>query len=80
MTGGHLHLWDVGHQVKGRVLKGSAMKDDTRRHPFRDSEQDRHTAEAVPDTPKTRAPAYRLAFTDSDFMLREELRPVRLQL
>ena len=56
------------------------MKDDTRRHPFRDSEQDRHTAEAVPDTPQTRAPAYRLAFTDSDFMLREELRPVRLQL
>ncbi|MEO9631795.1 MAG: TIGR00730 family Rossman fold protein, partial [Sulfitobacter sp.] len=27
-----------------------------------------------------RAPAYRLAFTDDDFMCRDELRPVRLQL
>ncbi len=35
---------------------------------------------ALPDTPQTRAPAYRLAFADPDFMMREELRPVRLQL
>ena len=41
---------------------------------------DRRTAEKVPDTPQTRAPAYRLAFADEDFMCREELRPVRLQL
>ncbi len=33
-----------------------------------------------PDTPQTRSPSYRLAFTDIDFLLREELRPVRLQL
>ncbi len=32
------------------------------------------------DTPQTRSPSYRLAFTDIDFLLREELRPVRLQL
>jgi uncharacterized protein (TIGR00730 family) len=38
--------------------------------------QSRH----VPDTPQTRAPAYKLAFTDDAFMLRRELRPVRLQL
>lgn len=56
------------------------MKDDARSHPFRDSHQDRQTAEAVPDTPQTRAPAYRLAFDDADFLCREELRPVRLQL
>jgi hypothetical protein len=31
-------------------------------------------------TPQTRHPAYRLAFRDSDFLLREELRPVRFQL
>ena len=38
-------------------------------------------AEADPaDTPQTRHPAYRLAFTDTDFLLREELRPVRFQL
>ena len=31
-------------------------------------------------TPQTRSPAYKLAFRDNDFMLREELRPVRFQL
>jgi len=51
-----------------------------RKHPFRDSEQDRKEARHVPDTPQTRAPAYRLAFADDDFLLRDELRPVRLQL
>ncbi|MDJ0612971.1 MAG: LOG family protein [Rhizobiaceae bacterium] len=34
----------------------------------------------VPDTPQTRAPAYRLAFDDNDFLTSEALRPVRLQL
>lgn len=53
---------------------------DSRAHPFRDSHQDAAVARTVPDTAQTRAPAYRLAFTDRDFMLREELRPVRLQL
>ncbi|WP_375279411.1 TIGR00730 family Rossman fold protein [Pseudooctadecabacter sp.] len=56
------------------------MKDDTRRHPFRDSLQDREEAAHVPDTPQTRSPAYALAFADADFMCRDELRPVRLQL
>ncbi len=56
------------------------MKDDPRRHPFRDSQQDVEAADRIPDTAQTRAPAYRLAFTDADFMCREELRPVRLQL
>jgi uncharacterized protein (TIGR00730 family) len=32
------------------------------------------------DTPQTRDPAYRLAFRDTDFLLRDELRPVRFQL
>ncbi len=61
------------------------MKDDPaapllRAHPFRDSQQDAQTAREIPDTAQTRAPAYRLAFTDDDFLTREELRPVRLQL
>ena len=56
------------------------MKDDGRTHPFRDSQQGAKAADSVPDTPQTRAPAYRLSFLDNDFMLREELRPVRLQL
>ena len=53
---------------------------DHRRHPMRDSHQDRKTALEVPDTPQTRAPTYRLAFADDDFLCREELRPIRLQL
>jgi len=56
------------------------MKDDARKHPFRDSQQDVKAAHKIPDTAQTRAPAYRLAFNDDDFMCREELRPVRLQL
>ena len=38
------------------------------------------SAKASPDTPQTRDPAYKLAFRDVDFLLREELRPVRFQL
>jgi uncharacterized protein (TIGR00730 family) len=34
----------------------------------------------VPATPQTLSRSYRLAFTDTEFLLREELRPVRLQL
>ena len=34
----------------------------------------------TPSTPQTRNPAYRLAFRDTDFLLRAELRPVRFQL
>ncbi|MBU2992452.1 TIGR00730 family Rossman fold protein [Octadecabacter sp. 1_MG-2023] len=57
------------------------MKDDPhRRHPLRDSKQDRAEAVQVPDTPQTRSPAYALAFADPDFLCRDELRPVRLQL
>jgi uncharacterized protein (TIGR00730 family) len=63
------------------VQEGDAeMKEDGRSHPFRDSHEDMEAATRIPDTPQTRAPAYRLAFTDDDFMCREELRPVRLQL
>ncbi|MXP29575.1 lysine decarboxylase [Porphyrobacter algicida] len=33
-----------------------------------------------PHTPQTMHPAYRLAYRDTDFLLRDELRPVRFQL
>ncbi|MEK6216930.1 MAG: TIGR00730 family Rossman fold protein [Boseongicola sp.] len=55
------------------------MKDD-RKHPFRHAQQDMETARITPDTPQTRSPAYQLAFADPEFLCREELRPVRLQL
>jgi len=53
---------------------------DRRRAPFADAQQDIESTREVPDTPQTRAPAYRLAFADDDFLLRDELRPLRLQL
>ena len=55
------------------------MKDD-RKHPFRDSTEDVEAARHAPDSPQARSPAYRLAFADPDFLCRDELRPVRLQL
>lgn len=56
------------------------MTEDTRHSAFRDAHSDITTAREVPDTPQTRAPSYRLAFADDDFLCRDELRPVRLQL
>ncbi|WP_371155490.1 TIGR00730 family Rossman fold protein [Jannaschia sp. 2305UL9-9] len=56
------------------------MTEHDRRHPLRHSREDVETAEGVPSTPQTRNPAYRLAFADEDFLCREDLRPVRLQL
>ncbi|NND19500.1 MAG: LOG family protein [Silicimonas sp.] len=55
------------------------MKDD-RQRTFRDAHEDMETARDLPDTPQTRSSSYRLAFADPDFLCRDELRPVRLQL
>ena len=48
--------------------------------PLSDSQTDRERAGEVRSTAQTEAKAFRLAFADDDFLLREELRPVRLQL
>ncbi|MCH4893571.1 MULTISPECIES: LOG family protein [unclassified Sphingomonas] len=48
---------------------------------FRRAEEEAEAARAAPhDTPQTAHPAYRLAFQDMEFLLREDLRPVRFQL
>jgi len=48
---------------------------------FYPADQEAAFTDAAPtSTPQTRHPAYRLAFRDTDFLLREELRPVRFQL
>lgn len=47
---------------------------------FPSAGDDAQAAKLAPDTDQTRSPSYRLAFTDEAFLLREELRPVRLQL
>jgi uncharacterized protein (TIGR00730 family) len=53
---------------------------DRQRFPFPSAAQDAEHAGRANDTVQTRSSSYRLAFADSDFLLREELRPVRLQL
>lgn len=47
---------------------------------FPSAHDDAMTARQQPSTPQTESVAYRLAFLDSDFILQDELRPVRLQL
>ncbi|AHM03322.1 Decarboxylase family protein [Roseibacterium elongatum DSM 19469] len=56
------------------------MEDDSRYAPFRQAQDDVESSRHLPDTPQARSPAYRLAFDDFDFINRDELRPVRLQL
>ena len=56
------------------------MVEKSRKHKLRSSPQDLAAAKGVPDTPQTRSPAYSLAFDDADFLTRDDLRPVRLQL
>ncbi len=47
---------------------------------FPKAEEDLKKSRVVEDTPQTRHPAYQLAFADNDFLCRDELRPIRLQL
>src|SRR6476619_4927876 len=47
---------------------------------FPTSKVDARAAEHVPSIPQTESAAYKLAFQDTEFLLREDLRPVRFQL
>ena len=47
---------------------------------FPSSQVDARAAQHVPSVPQTDSPAYKLAFQDTEFLLREDLRPVRFQL
>lgn len=47
---------------------------------FPRARQDAESAKTGISTPQTENPAYKLAFQDMDFLLREDLRPVRFQL
>jgi len=51
-----------------------------KRNPFPSAAEDVESAELMVDTPQTQSSTYSLAFTDQEFLLRDELRPVRLQL
>ena len=47
------------------------MTEDPRPGPFRHAEQDLESARHAPDTAQAQSPAYRLAFADPDFLLRD---------
>ncbi len=47
---------------------------------FPKADEDILKAGQIEQTPQTQHPAYRLAFADDDFLCRDELRPIRLQL
>jgi uncharacterized protein (TIGR00730 family) len=47
---------------------------------FPSAHEDKEHAHLDPETPQTQSPAYKLGFADSDLLLRDDLRPVRLQL
>lgn len=51
-----------------------------KRGPFPSADEDAFAAQLRKETPQTRTPSYKLAFQDDEFLLRDELRPVRLQL
>jgi uncharacterized protein (TIGR00730 family) len=48
--------------------------------PLESNRADKSRAARVPATPQTLSSSYRLAYADTDFLCREELRPIRLQL
>lgn len=56
------------------------MTESTTHRPFKPAAREADFAAHPTPTAQTEHPAYRLAFQDHDFLLREELRPVRFQL
>ena len=63
-----------------KLKNGKLHRKDGTWDPLRDSSSDKRRAEGVPKTPQSSSPSYRLAYADDDFLCREELRPIRLQL
>ena len=51
-----------------------------KRRLFRSAHEDAEAARQYVDSPQSLSPSYKLAYQDEDFLLRDELRPVRLQL
>ncbi|MCD7108637.1 LOG family protein [Rhizobium sp. DKSPLA3] len=63
-----------------RMKKRNLRRKDGVWDPLADSAQARTRAASVEKTPQSLSPSYRLAYADEDFLCREELRPIRLQL
>lgn len=60
--------------------KREAPEDHGRASAFPSALEDKLLTRLDPETPQTRSPAYKLGFADPDFLLRDELRPARLEL
>jgi uncharacterized protein (TIGR00730 family) len=72
------HGWSIARdRPRTLVLKPEDFEGWT---PLPHSGTDLERARDVPDTAQTRAPAYRLAFADNDFLTKRDLRGIRLQL
>jgi len=56
------------------------MRNKGKRELFPSASEDARAAELCPPSPQTLSSSYRLAYMDHDFLLRDELRPVRLEL
>ncbi len=63
-----------------RLKNGKLRRKDGVWDPLKRSSADKQQADVIPKTPQSDSPSYRLAYADMDFLCREELRPVRLQL
>jgi len=61
-------------------FEGTLMVDGRKTQVFPTAEEDVAAAHRVVPTERSGSPAYRLAYADHEFLLRDELRPVRLQL
>lgn len=56
------------------------MRNKKKKRTFPSAREDARAADLCVSSPQTRSGSYRLAYADSEFLLRDELRPVRLQL
>lgn len=56
------------------------MRNKKKNKTFPSALEDARAAELSVPSPQSLSPSYRLAYTDHDFLLRDELRPVRLEL
>ena len=63
-----------------KLKTGKLRRKDGVWDPLKSSSADKRGAEGIPKTPQSESPSYRLAYADDEFLCREELRAVRLQL
>lgn len=61
-------------------VKREAPEEHGRQSAFPSAQEDKLATHLDPETPQTSSPAYKLGFADPDFLLRDELRPARLEL